>query len=276
MGGENAFAQNQVLKAVTAITNQNLKIAETPLMTKVSSSQAKSLGETYLENEAFYTTYDFQSNGFLTNRMYQNKNGDVAVVAMQSDDESAAAADRGTGYNFYKDGKVLEDGDQFQKIEANATGAYMRTGWPSIAPYGAEGEIAACHTDEGILFYFREKAGEGVWNGPYSAPNLQAGTTDLILGWPKIITTGTNNEILHIFAAALTDEGIAHLYLRSSDLQNWEYSWAPCALHNLHIGIYDADDYAVTTNGNDIAIVYNNWEKAHTMLYKSSDNGYPR
>ena len=273
-GGKNAFAQNQVLKAVTAITNQNLKIAETPLMTKVSSSQAKSLGETYLENEAFYTTYDFQSNGFLTNRMYQNKNGDVAVVAMQSDDESAAAADRGTGYNFYKDGKVLEDGDQFQKIEANATGAYMRTGWPSIAPYGAEGEIAACHTDEGILFYFREKAGEGVWNGPYSAPNLQAGTTDLILGWPKIITTGTNNEILHIFAAALTDEGIAHLYLRSSDLQNWEYSWAPCALHNLHIGIYDADDYAVTTNGNDIAIVYNNWEKAHTMLYKSSDNGY--
>ena len=274
MGGVNVLAQNQALKAVAATSNQNFKVAKTTLMTKVSNTQAKSLGETYLENEAFYTNYDLQSNSFVANRMYQNKNGDVAVVAMQSDDESAAAADRGTGYNFYKDGKVLEDGDQFQKIEANATGAYMRTGWPSIAPYGAEGEIAACHTDEGILFYFREKAGEGVWNGPYSAPNLQAGTTDLILGWPKIITTGTNNEILHIFAAALTDEGIAHLYLRSSDLQNWEYSWAPCALHNLHIGIYDADDYAVTTNGNDIAIVYNNWEKAHTLLYKSSDNGY--
>ena len=108
--GVNVFAQNQVLKAVAATSNQNFKVAETTLMTKVSNTQANSLGETYLKNEAFYTNYDLQSNTFVANRMYQNKNGDVAVVAMQSDDESAAAADRGTGYNFYKDGKVLEDG----------------------------------------------------------------------------------------------------------------------------------------------------------------------
>lgn len=82
MGLTNAFAQNQVLKAVPATTNQNFKVAETSLMTKVSNSQAKSIGETYLNADAFYTTYDLQSNTFVANRMYQNKNGDVAVVAM--------------------------------------------------------------------------------------------------------------------------------------------------------------------------------------------------
>ena len=105
MGMANAIAQNQVFKAVPATANQNFKVAELQVQPKVS--QTKSIDETYLENEAFYTTYDLQSNGFVTNRMYQNKNGDVAVVAMQSADESGSAADRGTGYNFYKDGKIL-------------------------------------------------------------------------------------------------------------------------------------------------------------------------
>ena len=273
--GANAFAQNQVLKAVPDTTNQNFKVAEFQVHPKVS--QTKSIGEAYLENEAFYTTYDLQSNGFVTNRMYQNKNGDVAVVAMQSADESGSAADRGTGYNFYKDGKILEGGYQFQKIEANATGADMRTGWPSIAPYGAEGEIMVCHTGNGLVYYTRTKAGEGVWDGPYDIPNLQGGingvTTELILSWPKIVTTGANNETVHIFAAATTDYGTAQLYLRSSDLQNWYNNWAPCSMDNLHVGIYDADDYAVAVNENHIAVVYNNWMKAHTMLYKSSDNG---
>ena len=275
MGMANAIAQNQVFKAVPATANQNFKVAELQVQPKVS--QTKSIGETYLENEAFYTTYDLQSNSFISNRMYQNKNGDVAVVAMQSADESGSAADRGTGYNFYKDGKILEGGYQFQKIEANATGSDIRTGWPSIAPYGTEGEIMVCHTGSGLLYYTRAKAGEGVWDGPYNVPNLQGGingvTTELILSWPRIITTGANNETVHIFAAATTNYGTAQLYLRSSDLQNWYNNWAPCSMDNLHVGIYDADDYAVAANGNHIAVVYNNWMKAHTMLYKSSDNG---
>ena len=275
MGMANAIAQNQVFKAVPATANQNFKVAELQVQPKVS--QTKSIDETYIENEAFYTTYDLQSNSFVANRMYQNKNGDVAVVAMQSADESSSASDRGTGYNFYKNGNVLEGGNFNQKIEANATGADMKTGWPSIAPYGAEGEIMVCHTSYGLVYYTRENAGEGVWDGPYNVPNLQGGingvTTDLILSWPRIITTGANNETLHIFAAATTDYGTAQLYLRSSDLQDWYNNWAPCSMDNLHVGIYNADDYAVAANGNNIAVVYNSWEKAHTMLYKSYDNG---
>ena len=269
MGLTNALAQNQVLKAVPATTNQNFKVAEFQVQPK--ASQAKSLGETYLNADAFYTNYDLQSNTFVANRMYQNKNGDVAVVAMQSTDESDNATDRGTGYNFFKDGKILEGGDLEQKIEANATGSNIRTGWPSIAPYGAEGEIMVCHTGYGLVYYTRENAGEGVWDGPYDVPNLQGGiggvTTELILSWPRIITTGANKETLHIFAAATTDYGTAQLYLRSSDLQNWYNNWAPCSMDDLHVGIYDADDYAVAVNGNHIAVVYNNWEKYYFKKY---------
>ena len=275
--GANVFAQNQVLKAVAATSNQNFKVAETPLMTKVSNTQAKSLGETYLENEAFYTNYDLQSNGFLSNRMYQNKNGDVAVVAMQSDDESSAAADRGTGYNFYKNGKILEGGDQFQKIEANATGADMRTGWPTIAPYGAEGEILVNHSD-GLNYWVRTVAGEGKWDGPHAIPNPDATKIEgieegLTLSWARVVTTGENNDVVHIFAAATGSNGYYQFYVRSTDLQEWDVQLSPLAKDDLAIGFYAADDYAVASNGNYVSVVYCAGWTSHVMLYESNDQG---
>ena len=277
--GANVFAQNQVLKAVAATSNQNFKVAETPLMTKVSNTQAKSLGDTYLENEAFYTTYDLQSNNLIANRMYQAKDGSVAVVTTMSTQEyDANFADRGTGYNFYKNGKILEGGDQFQKIEANATGADMRTGWPTIAPYGAEGEIMVCHTGNGLVYYTRTKAGEGIWDGPHAIPNPNATKIEgieegLTLSWARVVTTGENNDVVHIFAAATGTDNYYQFYVRSTDLQEWDVQLSPLAMDDLAIGFYSADDYAVASNGNYVSVVYCTGWTSHVMLYESNDQG---
>ena len=265
--GLNVFAQNQVLKAIPSAEVKNFKVAETQLK---QQSSAKADYRNYLENEAFYTTYDLQSNSYLGNRMYQLNDGSVGVVAMMSSDEQGNFSDRGTGYNFYKEGNIDASNAIPQvREEANATGADLRTGWPSIAPYGAEGEILVNHAN-GLQYYIREKAGEGVWDGPHAIPNPDG----MALAWPRIVTTGTNNNTVHIFAAANDSNGSTHqYYLRSADLQNWDIQYSPLEQDNLHIGYYAADDYVASANGNNIAVVYNNWEKAHTMLYKSTDNG---
>ena len=230
----------------------------------------------YVDYDVMTTTYDLQSNGFVANRMYQLKDGTVALTATMSNSlNDASFTDRGTGYNFYNGTTWNENPTSC--IEDNATGADMRTGWPSIAPYGAEGEILVNHST-GLNYWIRTKAGEGVWDGPYAIPNPEGvdevvGGWNNVLAWPRIVTTGENNEVLHVFAAASGEVTTAQYYLRTTDLQNWDIQFAPTEMDGLHVGFYAADDYAVSANGENIAVVYNNWEKAHTMLYESNDGG---
>ena len=236
-------------------------------------------GYDYMEAEAIYTTYDLQSNSFVANRMYQTKDGSVAVVATMSNSlNDEAFLDRGTGYNFTEGGKAYGWNEvSLTRVEANATGYDMRTGWPSIAPYGAEGEILVNHST-GLNYWIREKAGEGVWDGPYAIPN-PANVDDVVggsgnaLAWPRIVTTGENNEVLHIFAATSGNSGTVQYYLRTADLQNWDIQFAPVEMDNLHINIYAADDYAVSANGENIAVVYCAGFSSHVMCYESNDGG---
>ena len=215
------------------------------------------------------TTYDLQSNGLVSNRMYQLENGNVAVVATMATDTSESFADRGTGYNFF-------DGENWDEISESRI-EDIRTGWPSIAPYGAEGEILVNHS-EGLKYWFREKAGEGEWDGPHAIPNPEnvdevVGGTGNVLSWPKVATTGENHDIVHIFATVQGDSTVASYYLRTEDLQNWDVKFSPLEQDNLHIGFYNADEYSVSTNGNNIAVVYCGSIESHAMLYKSTDSG---
>ena len=228
--------------------------------------------EEYSEAETMYTTYDLQSNGFLANRMYQLKDGSVAVTANFSAEEyDASFLDRGTGYSFAAGGDV----DLFEMPEARVED--IRTGWPTIAPYGAEGEILVNHA-EGLNYWIREKAGEGEWDGPHAIPNpdpakLEGIEAGLSLAWPRVVTSGENNEVVHIFAAAQGSEGYHQFYVRSTDLQNWDVQFAPLAIDGYHTGFYAADDCAASSNGKDIAVVYCTGFMSHVMLYESNDEG---
>ena len=242
-------------------------------------------GEFYIDNISltkdndfdFWTTYDLQSNANVSNRMYQKENGDVVVVATQShywfDFE---ANDRGTGYNIFDgEGWTLPSDN---REEANAIGADMRTGWPSIAPYGPEGEILVNHSN-GLNYYIREKAGEGQWDGPYSIPAPILDGREYTLSWPRVTTSGENKDIIHIACASqYTDEYTGNIvtvqfYCRSTDGQNWEVGYSPLAETDEHITIYDADDYTISSNGDVVAICYASVFYGDVLVYKSTDNG---
>ena len=283
-----AFAQQTAVKSLPAPVKATLEkktfgkeVVEGTATFVATGTQSVVVNENkdYMEAEAMYTTYDLQSNGFVANRMYQLKDGSVAVTATMSRSEyDEDFLDRGTGYNFADRGKVGKwGGISGIRVEAKATGEDMRTGWPTIAPYGAEGEILVNHAD-GLNYWIREKAGQGEWDGPHAIPNPEnidevVKGEGNVLAWPRIVTTGENNEVLHVFAAASGDSNTAQYYLRTSDLQNWDIQFSPLEMDNLHINFYSADDQAVSANGENIAVVYCGGFSAHVMLYESNDGG---
>lgn len=223
--------------------------------------------------DVFYTNYDLQSNAFVANRMYQKANGDIAVVATMSHEANQQATDRGTGYNFYSGG---EWGDEPESRIEN-----IKTGWPSIAQYGANGEILACHAD-GIYVFYREVAGEGEWlpitgtTGKLPVQVPQGYTNDATPSWPRIATSGANHDIIHI-AANIQFSGTTtvqtQIYFRSENGTDWTCNYSPLAEYDAHEGIYSADDYAIAANGDVVAILYSGSVMGGTEMFKSTDNG---
>ena len=285
--GFSAFAQNRVAKETLTGKATVSKVAvgndiyTGSVMENTSRSNQSVVVNRYTNFEegiAAATFYDLQSNGYVSNRMYQKSNGDVAIALTMSLEQNLTASDRGTGYNFIKGGNMNNLGDAPEvREEANATGADVRTGWPTIAPYGAEGEILVNHSS-GLNYWIREKAGEGQWDGPYTIPNPTGLEYPYSLSWPRVTTSGPNNDIIHVVCAAQhqvsTDVMVnAQFYCRSTDGQNWEVGYSPLAESNEHIDLYSADDYAIASNGDVVAICYSTVFYGHVIVMKSTDNG---
>jgi len=164
------------------------------------------------------TFYDLQSNSSMGYRLHAYDDGTMAAVWTRGMETAGfpACPDRGTGYNYF-------DGSEW--------GAYpdariedVRVGWPMYAPYGENGELVCAHQTEGLKFSWRENKGTGDWNyfeliGPAAQPDLL---------WPRMITSGENNEIIHVIACAgnaetYEDLTMALLYSRSDDGgQTWD------------------------------------------------------
>ena len=285
--GFGAFAQNRVAKEAVSgkATVSKVAVGNDIYTGSVLENSAKSNSSVVVnrytnfeEGVAMETYYDLQSNGYVSNRMYQKANGDVAVVTTMSREQNLTASDRGTGYNFIAGGNMSNLGDIPEvREEANATGADVRTGWPTIAPYGPEGEILVNHSS-GLNYWIREKAGQGQWDGPYSIPNPEGLEYPFSLSWPRVATSGANNDIIHVVCAAqhsISSEEMvnAQFYCRSTDGQNWEVAYSPLAETDEHLNIYSADDYSIATNGDVVAICYTAVFYGHALVMKSTDNG---
>jgi len=219
-----------------------------------------------MEEEMGETQYDLQSNAAVGNRIYRHHDGSVGAVWTMG---LAAPnfADRGTGYNFF-------NGTSWGPVPTSRVET-VRTGWPSYAPYGPNGEVIIAHPGAGpLVLSVRENKGVGAWETRTLPP--PAGLPDLV--WPRMITAGEDHNTIHVIVNTFDPyQGQARtiLYSRSQD---GGFTWNP---HNIvlpglgadHLKEINADDYVwAYANGGSIAfVVGSQWHDL--ILMKSEDNG---
>ena len=246
-------AQGKDMAAEAATFNQ---------ATPMTSNRYASLDE----YETMVTNYDLQANGFVANRMYRFNDGTVGVTETWSV-LAGSWTDRGTGYNYF-DGN--EFGDQpTERVEG------IKTGWPSYCQYGPEGEIIVAHTGTQLVYYTREKKGEGDWQGPKYIPNPDLGLPAQEMTWPRVVTSGPDHSIIHVIAADQDSDVLADTYTyycRSTDGETWTVSLIP-ELDENEIAVFGSDYYALAANGNNVAILLTGDIMANTYVIKSEDNG---
>ena len=277
--GFGAFAQQRVAK--NDIRSSQAKVEKVavgneqtnPAMANFAPQTAKSVVvnryQDIEDGETMMTMYDLQSNHFCSNRMYELDNGSAAVVCTFSHEPNQTASDRGTGYNFY-------NGAEWQDMP-DARVESMRTGWPTIAPYGETGEILISHAP--MRCWTREVAGEGEWVFRGELPISPEGfpySDDA--SWPRVATSGDNHNIIHVIGDIQHSgtDATEHyqVYLRSEDAEHWEISYGPIAEVGYELnGGFSAEDYAIAANGHTVAILYSGSLTNSVWMFKSTDDG---
>ena len=267
--GFSAFAQQRVMRndAVKATASAKKatmgKEMSVETATNFAPITAKSCVVNRWENMEYaptiMTTYDLQSNQYVANRMYQMPDGSVAAAATMSHQYNQSATDRGSGYNFYKDGQwEFEDLEEMNRIEP------FKTGWPTITRWGKDGEILIAHgggngTPSGLQCFTREVAGDGEWQFMSTLPLCPdgypyAGASDAYPTWARVVTSGEDNTVINVAAAIQhsisSDESVVHcVLLRSEDAINWTISYGPLEEYGYETGFFSADDYCMAAKG---------------------------
>jgi len=217
------------------------------------------------------TWYDLQSNSSMSNRLQVYDDGTMAAVWTFASDGSFN--DRGTGYNYY-------DGSSWGEYPT-ARVEDVRTGWPSYAPFGENGELICSHSGgaDGLIFSWRETRGTGEWSyftlaGPDPDP-----TTNTLL-WPRMITTGENNDVIHVIACAgngVEYEGLtmALLYSRSDDGgETWDpHNAILDGMSSAETSGYGGDDYVWAEPNAGIIAFAALGGLRDGIIMKSEDNG---
>lgn len=227
-----------------------------------------------VEEQIGDTWYDLQSNTLLGNRIHLFPDGAIGAVWTRGNESPPNFPDRGTGYNYY-------DGSTWGPMPAERLES-VRTGWPSYAPYGEDGEIVSSH-DFGaavIMLLDRQTKGTGAWN---EWPTV-AGPNGQEISWPRMTTSGVNHGTIHLLYTTwpVANGGTPYngmdgalLYSRTSD---GGATWDPLNIQLDGTGAdyynsISADEYIwAEPRGNTIAFVCADaWHDMFVM--KSPDNG---
>lgn len=216
------------------------------------------------------TFFDTQTNsGNLMNRIYNFADGTIGATWMHIGE--GGTPDRGTAYNYF-------DGTEWGTQNPHL-GIDTRTGFPSYAPWGANGEIVSNYkyvAGEGSIKLLRRATkGVGEWQESILLP--PAGNYSLV--WQSMITSGANHEFVHLLALVYDDPYLgqedALLYYRSPD---GGVTWD---INGVVIEGLGADFFAGMSGlayswaqpvGNTIAFTYG-FNAFDGLLFKSNDNG---
>ena len=282
--GLGAFAQNRVMKndAQKAVANSKV-VAVGNEMTTDASTYAPQASKSVVINryqdmedaEAIWTNYDLQSNQYVANRMYQLPNGNVAVTATMSHEANQTASDRGTGYNFY-------NGNDWNDMPETRVEPF-KTGWPSIAQFGSNGEILLAHGNGHMQCFIRTTAGEGEWTYVGALPDHPEGyiyTTEYPT-WPRIVTCGDNHDIaiaVAVLQHSISDDetDLQTVMWRSenpADINSWTISYGPLHETGWDHNQFSADDYCLAANGHKVSLLYSGCLTNSVWLCQSDDDG---
>jgi len=251
-------------------------LGETPLLGKADNPTTRSWPWIPVEDEIGETWYDLQTNSALSSRIHLFDDGTIGAVWTQGIASPPAFPDRGTGYNYY-------NGSTWGPPPATRVET-VRTGWPSYAPLGSNGEIMVSHDfgagTAGLVFNKRTSKGNGAWEEfTFTGP---PGQTNVV--WPRMVTAGTDQNSIHVLALTrpsgnggtpyMGQDG-ALLYSRSTDAGltwNIDNVILPGLGSEFYTAI-SADDYVwAEANGNTIAFMTGSqWHDL--VLMKSTDNG---
>ena len=219
------------------------------------------------------TKYDLQTNGAVLPHLYRYPDGTMASVATMAHVDNFS--DRGTGYNYYN-GTSWGTPPSI-RIEG------VRTGWPSYAPLGANGEIVVTHESATgpLVICKRNTKGTGAWTETELPPPPDAVGTGMI--WAKVVTNGTPRTNIHIISltgptanGGALYQGLdgALVYNRSLDGgANWDgWQILDGMTSDEYLG-FSADSYAwAEPKGETLAFTYGeSWMDQAVM--KSTDNG---
>ncbi|MCX6270024.1 MAG: cohesin domain-containing protein [Bacteroidetes bacterium] len=252
------------IKIIAGLTNDQNHANDT-LITGIfaSGTTVTAIGETY---------YDLQTNASCQNRLVRFSDGTTGGTWTMGT-LYPGFPDRGTGYNSQQNSAWSSfPTDRIENV---------RTGWPSYAPWGSNGEIICAHTNttNGLRISSRTTKGSGSW----ITANKPGPAGHEILNWPRMVTSGTNHDYLHIVALTIpvssggtlyNGQNSALLYSRSPDGGvTWDINnvQLPQTDTNFYYALV-GDNCSFTAKGNTLAFVYGStW--TDVFLLKSTDNG---
>ncbi|MBE0641750.1 MAG: T9SS type A sorting domain-containing protein [Bacteroidales bacterium] len=226
------------------------------------------------ESQIGDTRYDQQTNNSLSHRIYHYQDGTTGAVWTRGIADVGGFTDRGTGYNY-------DDGTGWGAMPT-ARVESIKTGWTGYAPLGESGEIIVAHsaTNVGLVISRRSTKGMGTWTQTF----LPGPTGWEKLEWPRVVTSGEDNNTVHILCMTPPEanQGLPYqgqdggiMYYRSSDGgDTWDIQGHYFTELDTNNYVYwGADVYTwAWPKGDTLAFVAaNKWNDI--VLMKSVDNG---
>jgi len=219
------------------------------------------------------TKYDLQTNGSSgQQRIYLFPDGTISAGATWSQEETGYT-DRGTGYNYF-------NGTSWGP-QPTARQESLRTGWPSIQPFGTGGEVLVSHQSATAPMKLLTRATKGT--GAWTESDIPTPAPASSMLWPRMVTNGPDHNYIHLIAmtAPVANGGVIYngmdgalLYTHSLDggatWMNWQQLDGMTSSEYINM---PADNYAWAQPMGDIIAftVGDSW--VDQFLMKSMDNG---
>jgi hypothetical protein len=272
--GVASMAQLSRLNYPRIVKDVPATVVDIPVANPVQPSNTFVNSKSVLENDLGLTHYDVQSNASIQNRIFSFPDGTISGIWTCSM-QDATYSDRGTGYNYY-DGSAWGT-PVSTRLETS------KTGWPSYAAWNGNGEIVMAHkSSTSYVTNTRPVKGTGSWTQslmPLAPTGVPA------VGWPRMITSGTTNQYIHVLGLSLptgNPPGVIYngldgalLYWRSLDGgTNWDKVGIQIpGLDSSNYSSFSGDEYAWGTPHGDTLYFAVAGPYTDAFIMKSIDNG---